>query len=80
MQIPVIKDLIEKYSIEELQKAEELLAEEKQPQIKIEGEDEGEKLTHAFATIWILNKMNEDGLPFSKALREFTSKVRTSIN
>ncbi len=80
MQIPVIKKLIESYSIQELQLAEEFLAEEKKPKIDVGGEDEGEQLTHVFAAIWILKKMDEEGIPFNKALREFTTKVRTSIN
>ena len=80
MQIPVIKSLVEMYSQEELVNAEENLAEEQEPAIKIEGEDEGEKLTHVFAAIWILDAMNKDGLEFKKALRAFTQKVRSSIN
>jgi hypothetical protein len=80
MQIPVIKLLIETYSKEELVKAEEMLAEELQPEINIEGEDEGEKLTHVFAAIWILDAMENEGMEFKKALRAFTQKVRSSIN
>lgn len=80
MQIPVIKKLVEQYSVEELQAAEEALAEEQRPAIDIPGVDEGEKLTHAFAAIFILDKMKTEGLEFKKALREYTSKVRTSIS
>jgi len=79
MKIPVIKKLVEKYSIVELQAAEEALAEEKIPQIDIDGEDEGEKLTHAFAALWIKEKVNE-GMEFKVALREYTNKVRESIS
>ena len=79
MKIPVIKKLVEKYSKEELQAAEEALAEEKTPQIEIDGEDEGEKLTHAFAALWIKEKVNK-GVDFKVALREYTNKVRESIS
>ncbi len=80
MQIPAIKKLIEAYSIVELRKAEALLADEKPAGIDVEGESEGDQLTHVFAAIWILDKMNSEGVKFKKALREFTSKVRESIN
>jgi len=80
MKIPVIKKLVENYSIDELQAAEEALAEEMQPTILIEGDDEGEQLTHAFAAIFIIQKMAATGCDFKTALREYTSKVRESIS
>ena len=79
MKIPVIKKLVERYSLEELQAAEAALAEEQNPEIDIDGEDEGEKLTHAFAAMWIKEKVNE-GMEFKVALREYTNKVRESIS
>ena len=80
MKIPVIKKLVDSYSLDELRLAEEALAEEQSPAIEIEGEDEGEQLTHAYAAIWITERMNDADLEFKIALREFTSKVRDSIN
>ena len=80
MKIPVIKHLVESYSLEDLRAAEEALAEEQVPAITIEGADEGEQLTHAFAAIYILEKMAETEVDFKTALRDYTSKVRTSIN
>ena len=80
MQIPVIKKLVESYSLEQLAAAEEALAEEQVPEIDIPGVDEGEQLTHAFAAIFIIQKMESEGMEFKKALREYTSKVRTSIS
>lgn len=80
MQIPVIKKLVEQYSLEQLRAAEEAIGEERKADIEIEGVDAGEQLTHAYAAIWILEKMDSDGLPFNKALREFTQKVRNSIS
>lgn len=80
MKIPVIKKLVENHSVQELMAAEEALVEEQKPAIEIEGEDEGEQLTHVFAAIFILEKMDKDGKDFKTALREYTSKVRTSIS
>lgn len=79
MKIPVIKKLVENHSIDELRAAEEALAEEKIPQIEVLGEDEGEKLTHAFAALWIKERMAE-GIDFKVAMREYTNKVRESIS
>jgi hypothetical protein len=80
MKIPVIKKLVETQTIAALMKAEELLIEEQQPDFEIEGADEGEQLTHVFGAIWILNHMHDHGSDFKTALREFTQKVRVSIN
>ena len=80
MKIPVIKQLVETYSLEALQHAEEDLVEERVPVIDIGGEDDGEKLTHIFAAIYIQKKMNDDGADFKTALRDYTRKVRTSMS
>lgn len=79
MQIPVVKKLVEEASLEQLRTAEENLMEELPLGIEVEGEDEGEQLTHIIAAIWILEKMQDDEMPFAKALRAYTQKVRTSI-
>jgi hypothetical protein len=80
MKIPAIKKLVENHSLKELLEAEEALLEEKQPAMEVEGEDEGEQLTHIFAAIWILNKMTDDKVEFKVALREYTKRVRESIS
>ena len=59
MKVPVIKKLAETYSLEELQNAEKAIYDEQQPSIEVEGEDEGEQLTHIIAAIWIKNDMAE---------------------
>ncbi len=80
MQIPIIKKTVELYSISELKEAEEAMLEELYPKIIIEGYDEGEKLTHVLAAIWIKEEMVKENLEFPAALREYTKKVRTSIS
>lgn len=79
MKIPAIKKLVETYNIDQLQNAEEALAEELPLEIEVDGEDEGEKLTHIIAACWILEKMKFDNVEFKEALREYTKKVRQSI-
>lgn len=80
MKIPVIKKLVESTSIEALRQAEEDLLEEKALQIEVEGDDEGEQLTHVFAAIYILEQIEQEGMEFKQALRAYTQKVRTSIS
>ncbi|HYG38170.1 MAG TPA: hypothetical protein VD908_06105 [Cytophagales bacterium] len=80
MKIPVIKKLVEIESNENLLKAEEALLNEESLEITVEGDDEGEQLTHIIAARWIQEKMKEDNMDFKAALREYTKKVRESIN
>ncbi|WP_347157593.1 DUF6952 family protein [Pontibacter chitinilyticus] len=80
MKIPAIKKLVESYTLDELMAAEGAIVEEQQPAIAIEGEDEGEQLTHALAAIWILNDMQDNGNDFKTSLRQYTQKVRVSIS
>ncbi|QHL88127.1 hypothetical protein GU926_12065 [Nibribacter ruber] len=80
MKIPAIKQLVETQTLESLRAAEEQLLNEETPAFEIIGEDEGEKLTHVFGAIFILNHMEDKGSDFKTALREFTQKVRVSIN
>lgn len=80
MKIPVIKQLVEEYSREDLERAEAAIAEEQQPEIEIPGEDEGEQLTHAYAALQVIQSMEENGVDFKTALREYTGRVRNSIS
>ncbi|MEO9966974.1 MAG: hypothetical protein ABJF11_14345 [Reichenbachiella sp.] len=80
MQIPVIKHLVENHTSDELEQAEFCLMEEKELPMKVDGQDDGEILTHLIAAGWIIEKMEKDDIPFPKALRAYTEKVRTSIS
>ena len=80
MKMPVIRRLVETQTLEALVAAEEALLEEQVPAFEVEGEDEGEQLTHVFAAIFILNHMQDHGSDFKTALREYTAKVRVSIS
>lgn len=80
MQISTIKKLVENYSLEELKAAEDAILNESSPAIEINGEDEGEQLTHAIAAIWIKEDMKANGRALKDSLREYTGKVRKSID
>jgi hypothetical protein len=79
MQIPIIKKLVESYSLIQLKDAEDAMMEEQKPAIEVEGKDEGECLTHVLASIYIKEKM-EQGTAFNQALRDFSQRVRNSIS
>ncbi len=80
MQIPVIKKLVETYTLAQLQDAEAAMMEELKPTIEVEGKDEGECLTHVLASIYIKDKMENHGIAFNQALRDFSQRVRNSIS
>ncbi len=80
MKIAVIKQLAETYNIEQLQAAEEAILEEQKPEIEIEGEDEGEQLTHTTAAIAILQDMQQNGVDLRTAIRNYSVRVRNSIS
>lgn len=80
MKIPAIKKAVETYSLEQLQQAENDILDEKSPAIDLGGSDEGENLTHALAAIWIVTEMKAQNIDFNTALRQYTSKVRSSIS
>lgn len=79
MKIAAIRAAVEKYSLEELIKAEEALLEEETLAIEIDGEDEGEQLTHIIAAKQIREEI-EKGTDAKTALRNYTARVRNSIS
>lgn len=80
MKIPAIKKLIERYDQLELREAEAKLVSDEPLTIEVEGEDEGEQLTHILAAIYIQELMDRNKIDFKTALRDYTGRVRESIN
>ncbi|MBO9700657.1 MAG: hypothetical protein J7604_10645 [Sporocytophaga sp.] len=80
MKIPAIKLLVENYTPSDLKQAENDLIEGEALKISVEGGDEGEQLTHVIAALWIMEEMSAKNIEFKEALREYTKKVRESIN
>lgn len=80
MKIPAIKKLCENYTVDQLQEAELHLLQEKELSVDIPGDDEGEKLTHILAAIWIKTEMDSKGCDVTSALRNYSQKVRKSIS
>jgi hypothetical protein len=80
MKVPAIKKLVETLDLQQLEKAEIDILEGLAPAIEVEGNDEGEQLTHIMAAIWILHEMKLRNIDFKEALREYIKKVRESIN
>lgn len=80
MKVPAIKKLVENYSVAQLQEAENAILEEQKPVIEIDGDDEGEQLTHILASIYIKDRMENHNTAFNQALRDFSQRVRNSIS
>lgn len=80
MKIPVVKNLVENYTMDSLREAEDALIDEKPLPFEVEGDDEGEKLTHILAAIFVLERMKNEGIEFKSALRDYTRMVRESIS
>lgn len=80
MQVAVIKNIVERYTAEELMQAEMDMLNEQPLQIEIEGKDEGEQLTHIMAAIWIQQDMKLNHTELRQSIRNFSVKVRTSID
>lgn len=80
MKIGVIKKLAERLSMDELRAAEEAFYNDSTPPTLIEGDDEGEQLTHVLAAIFIQEYIAENDSDIKTALREYAIKVRKSIS
>lgn len=80
MQLPEIKRLTEAYTLEQLHAAEDALLNEQPLAIEVNGKDEGEQLTHILAAVEILHDMQKNGTDARTALRNYTQRVRNSIN
>jgi hypothetical protein len=78
MQIPVVRRLVQAFTLDQLRQAERCLLDELPLPIEVSGEDEGEQLTHILGAIWILEQI-EQGMTINEALRAFTLRVRNSI-
>ncbi len=80
MKIPAIRTLVENQKVENLKMAEDAIVNGNAPQIEIDGADEGEKLTHVMAAIWIMDTMAASGADFMTVLRQYSARVRESID
>lgn len=80
MKLPVIKQLVELYTLEQLQQAEEQLLNEQPIALQVDGDDEGEQLTHILGAIDVLERVKNENKDKSTALREFFQRVRNSIS
>lgn len=80
MKIPVIKKLVEIYDETTLRQAESALINEENLPVEIDGEDDGEKLTHVIAALWVHDRLKKGDTDIRSAIREYTQKVRGSIS
>lgn len=79
MKLPVVRQLALWHSTEILMQAEQALYNGDTLPINVEGEDEGEQLTHLIAAIWVRNDMEHNSNDIKTSLRLYTQRVRNSI-
>lgn len=80
MNIQIIKKIVETYTVEQLNKAEDDLLNERALDIEIEGVDEGEQLTHILAAVFCKEEMLKSDININQAVRLYSQRVRGSIN
>ncbi len=80
MKLAVIKQLAENRSLPELKQQEEKLCNGETLDFVVDGNDEGEQLTHILAAIDILERMKTDNIDLRSAIRGFSERVRNSIS
>ena len=80
MKVPVIKKLVEQYSLEQLRAAEEALLNEEKPAIDLGADDPGDQLTHVIGAIQVHETVARGQADLKTALRLFIDRVRNSIN
>jgi hypothetical protein len=80
MKLPIIRKLAEQHSLAELKSAEDAILNEQQPEIVVEGDDEGERLTHVISAMAVKEDMTVNGVELRIALRNYAERVRKSIS
>jgi hypothetical protein len=80
MKIAVIKKLAEDFNLDQINEFIQLLENGEEVSQEIEGQDEGEKLTHLLGAQWILEQMSKNNSDLMTEWRNFSSRVRSSIN
>ena len=79
MRIPAIKKLAEEHTLDVLKAQRSALEDEQPLEIDIPGDDEGEKLTHIYGAIWVLEQVESNGTDIKTEVRNFSGRVRNSI-
>ncbi len=80
MKLAVIKQLAENRSLPVLKQQEEKLCNGEALDFVVDGDDEGEQLTHILAAIDILERMKTENVDLRSAIRSFSERVRNSIS
>lgn len=78
MKASSIRKIAEKYTLEELANAAEVISEEERDPLGVDGEDLGEKLTHVMLAMRIREKV-EQGQDLRSAFREQLGEVRSLL-
>lgn len=79
MKLPAIKKLVNDYTVAQLTAANNSLLKGELVGIEVDGEDEGEWLTHIYAALWVKEHMIVNNSEAVISLRAYTAMVRNSF-
>lgn len=79
MKIPAIKKLLADYTPDDIQDAYEKASKNEIVHIEVDGDDEGEILTHLYAAQWINKFSVETNKSTTEGLRSYIAMVRGSL-
>ena len=80
MKAAVVRDLASRYDQATLDAAGDALAEELAPPFPVEGDDDGERLTHLMLASRVRERMERDGEDLKGAFRAVMSGVRDVLS
>ena len=79
MKLPAIKKLVNSYELDVLVEAKRALFSGEPLPFEVEGEDDGEQMTHLYAAVWVLEDMVKNSTDMLTSLRAYTAMVRRSF-
>jgi hypothetical protein len=76
--LPVVRALVEKQSLEKIQEAIGAFEIDRSNLLNVEGHDDGEKLSNLLVAEFVLKRLKK-GITFPEAIREYSQRVRTLL-
>ncbi|MGI9545169.1 MAG: DUF6952 family protein [Cyclobacteriaceae bacterium] len=76
MEFDSIKFLVETFPRIELEEAQEAIVNGHDPEIKLSGRSDGERLSEVIAALWVLEKMNQEQVDIVTAFSAYQESLR----
>lgn len=79
MKIAEVKRIATAYSFDQIEKAVTAFEVERQNELEVTGENDGEKMSHLLAASFV-RKQIDKGLDLNTAIREYSKRVRAILS